>query len=279
MNVKTHTIEGGHGLKLHVREWGNAKAAPILMIHGWSQSHMCWQMQFESELADNFRLVALDLRGHGMSEAPLEATAYADSKLWADDIAAIIKHLKLDRPVLTGWSYGGLVIGDYLRVHGQDNIAGINYAGATCMLNESAFGGLIGPGFLENFGDATSTDMPTNIAAMVRFLHGCFKIPLSQADFETALSYNMIVNPLVRLALGSRDVDNTDVIEKLSIPVLVTQGRDDIVVLPAMAQHILDHCSTAEASWYDGVGHAPFLENAARYNDELADFTSRSRGA
>ena len=52
--------------------------------------------------------MAYDLRGHGMSEAPLEPEHYADGRLWADDVAAIIQQLVLDRPVLVGWSYGGL---------------------------------------------------------------------------------------------------------------------------------------------------------------------------
>ena len=61
----------------------------------------------------------------------------------------------------------------------------------------------------------------------------------------------------------------------MSIPVLVTHGDQDIVVLPSMAQHILEVCPTAEASWYEGVGHAPFLEDPERFNRELADFTRR----
>lgn len=273
--MKIHSIEGGGGLKLHVREWGDPATPAIFLIHGWSQSHMCWKEQYDSELANSFRLVAMDLRGHGMSEAPVTPDAYNDSAIWANDVAAVIEKLNLDRPILAGWSYGGLVIGDYLNVHGQDKIGGINYAGAACMLNETALGSIIGPGFLENFGDATSTDMPTNIAAMNRFLHSCFEIQPTHADFELALAYNMLVNPLVRLALGSRDIDSTEDIEALSIPVLVTQGRDDAVVLPAGAQYILDHCPTAEPSWYDGVGHAPFLENPTRFNEELAELTRR----
>jgi len=43
---------------------------PILFIYGWSQSHLCWERQVKSALRDEFRLVALDLRGHGMSEPP-----------------------------------------------------------------------------------------------------------------------------------------------------------------------------------------------------------------
>jgi pimeloyl-ACP methyl ester carboxylesterase len=107
-----HTVQGGGGLGLHVRERGRADGPPILLIHGLSQSHLCWAEQYQSMLADEFRLVACDLRGHGMSEAPLEPEDYTDGQLWADDVAAIIEQLHLDRPVLVGWSYGGFIICD-----------------------------------------------------------------------------------------------------------------------------------------------------------------------
>ena len=58
----------------------------------------------EGSLREEFRLVAYDLHGHGMSEAPLEPEHYTDGKLWADDVVAIIDELRLDRPVLVGWS-------------------------------------------------------------------------------------------------------------------------------------------------------------------------------
>ena len=106
-----------------MREWGKADGPPILFIHGWSQNHLCWARQYESALAGEFRLVACDLRGHGMSEAPLEREHYTDAKAWADDVAAIIEELRLDRPVLVGWSYGAFVICDFVRAYGQDRIA------------------------------------------------------------------------------------------------------------------------------------------------------------
>ncbi|HMI24624.1 MAG TPA: alpha/beta fold hydrolase, partial [Streptosporangiaceae bacterium] len=95
--MQTHTVAGGGGLQLHVREWGKADGPPILFIHGWSQNHLCWDKQYESALRDEFRLVAFDLRGHGMSEAPPGPGPYTDDKLWADDLAAIIGRLGLER--------------------------------------------------------------------------------------------------------------------------------------------------------------------------------------
>ena len=70
--MKIQTVKGADGVNLHVREYGKSTGVPILLIHGWSQSHLCWSKQYESALKDDARIVALDLRGHGMSDAPAE---------------------------------------------------------------------------------------------------------------------------------------------------------------------------------------------------------------
>ena len=180
--MKTHTVRGGGGLRLHVREWGKVDGPPILFVHGWSQNHLCWVKQYESALADEFRLVAYDLRGHGMSEAPLEPEHYTDDRLWADDLAAIVEELRLDRAVLVGWSYGSFVICDYLRAYGQERIAAINFVEGAVKLGEAAFGTLIGPGFLDHFVAATADDLPTNIRAMRSFVRACLVKPVPDDD-------------------------------------------------------------------------------------------------
>lgn len=279
--MRIHDLAGGADVRLHVREWGQTAAPSILFIHGWSQSHLCWIRQYESSLADDFRLVALDLRGHGMSEAPTEVEQYTDSRRWADDIAVVIEGLELDRPVLVGWSYGGFVICDYIRAYGDKSVSGINFVGAAVTLNAKAFGNLIGPGFLDNITGATNDDLPSNIEAIRRFVRACTVSQLSADEFETAICWNMVVPPRIRAALVAREINSDEVLSALSIPVLVTQGQGDQVILPAMAQHILSTFSTADASWYAETGHAPFLEQPERFNEELRHFarTMQSRCA
>jgi non-heme chloroperoxidase len=272
--MEIHTVEGAAGVKLHVREYGKASGVPILLIHGWSQSYLCWSKQFGSTLKDEARIVALDLRGHGMSDAPAETDQYTDGDKWADDIAAVIDQLALDRPILVGWSYGGYIISDYVRKNGQGKIAGINFVDAAVVIGPKAFGSLVGPGFLENAPGACQDDLPTNIAAVRRFLRACIVKPVSQDDFEEILAFNMAVKPNVRRALLQRELDFASLLEEITVPVLVTHGRSDTVVLPAMAEYVLSHCKTAEASWYEGVGHAPFLEEPLRFNIELKRFAA-----
>jgi non-heme chloroperoxidase len=275
--MKTHTINGGGGLRLHAREWGNTDGPPILFIHGLSQDHQCWHRQYDSGLADEFRLVAYDLRGHGMSEAPVEPKHYTDGRLWAEDVAAIIDQLRLDRPVLVGWSYGGFIICDYVRAHGQDRIAAIDFVGGVTALGGAAFGTLIGPGFVDHFADSTADDLPTNIRAIRGLVKAFPARPLPPDEVETLLCSSMTVPARIRANLGAREIDGDDVLRAIRVPLLVTHGRADTIALPAMAEHVLATCPTAEASWYDGVAHVPHLEEPDRFNRELAELTRRAR--
>jgi non-heme chloroperoxidase len=273
--ITIHTVRGGGGLRLHAREWGKPDGPPILFIHGLSQNHLCWAKQYESALAGEFRLVAYDLRGHGMSQAPPEPEHYTDEALWADDVAAIIQQLGLERPVLVGWSYGGFIICDYLRAHGQDGIPAIDFAGAVVTLGRAAFGTLIGPGFLDHFPDVTADDLPTNILGMRALVKGWPATPYPAEEVETLLCSGMAVPARIRANLAAREIDGDDVLRALRVPLLVSHGRADTVVLPAMAEHVLATCPVAEASWYEGVGHTPFLEQPDRFNRELAALTRR----
>ena len=211
-----------------------------------------------------------------MSEAPPGPGHYTDGKLWADDVAAIIGQLGLARPVLVGWSYGAFVICDYVRAHGQDQIAAVNFVEGVVKLGEAAFGTLIGPGFLDHFAGATADDLPTNIATMRSFVRACVVKPVPDDDLETAMCWNVTVPAAIRAHLAARELDYDDVLAALQVPLLVTQGRADTVVLPAMAEHVLATCPTAEASWYEGTGHVPHLEDPERFNHELATLTRRA---
>jgi pimeloyl-ACP methyl ester carboxylesterase len=274
--VRDYDIRGGGGITLHAREWGNPDGPPILFIHGWSQCDLCWSGQVSSQLAASFRMVTFDNRGHGTSGKPLDPGCYTDGRLWADDLAAVIDQTGLDRPVLVAWSYGGLIAADYIRAHGEAGIAGLDLVGGTVLLRPPAFDH-IGPGMLENAQGACAPDLLTNIHAMQRFLRRCTTRPLDDELWSTALCWNMAVPPQVRGALIARQIDNDDVLARLSVPVLVTHGREDAIILPSMADHTLEHCKTAVPSWYEGVGHMPFLEDTERFNHELAAFVDQAR--
>ena len=261
--VTVHTVQGGGGLRLHVREWGKADGPPILFIHGLSQNHLCWVKQYDSALADEFRLVAYDLRGHGMSEAPLEPDHYTDGQLWADDIAAIIDQLDLVQPVLVGWSYGPFVICDYVRAHGQDRALCDQLRRVVPSSSvPAAFGTLIGPGFLDNFAGMVADDLPTNIQAMRSFV----RASIVQARVGRRLRDGRVFgtsSPRSGSAPTSLPASSTSTTCWARSTCRCSSRRAG----PTRScsprwPHILATCPTAEASWYKGVGHMPHLETA-----------------
>jgi non-heme chloroperoxidase len=255
------------GVTIAAQEWGNPSGSEILFIHGFSQASLSWQRQVESDLAKEFRMVTYDLRGHGNSDKPLEPEKYKESKAWADEVQAVIDAAKLKRPVLVGWSYGGRVIGDYLAIRGAAGLAGLNYVDAVTKSDPNFFGeGLkVQPLMF-------SEDLATNITATRTFLHNCFEKQPSQEDFETMLAFNMIVPPKVRANMGGRTLSMDETLKALKLPVLVTQGAADKLILVAAAKHTAATIPGAKLSLYDGVGHAPFWEDTARFNAELAAF-------
>ena len=106
---KTFKVRTPDGVMISAQEWGNPGGLEILMIHGFSQSHLSWSRQFGSALAKSFRIITYDIRGHGGSEKPLDAAHYRDHKRWAEELNAVMEGAKLKRPILVGWSYGGRI--------------------------------------------------------------------------------------------------------------------------------------------------------------------------
>jgi len=167
-----------------------------------------------------------------------------------------------------------------LRLHMRilaPNVSGIVCAGAATTLHMPTISEFIGPGFITIAADAASEDLPTSLRAMRQFMHNCIAKPLASEDLETVLCWQMVVRPDVRGALVTRDINSDDVLRSLRVTLLVVHGRKEFVVLPTMAEHVLKTCPTATASWYDDVGHAPFLEDAARFNRELAELVHQVR--
>ena len=276
--MQVHAVPGAAGTRLHVVEAGNAAGPPILFIHGWSQSHACWLRQLNApELQTRFRLIAMDLRGHGDSEKPL--VGYDDSALWAADVEAVIETLGAQRPVLVGWSFAGYVICDYLRHCGQERIRGINFAGAATDRGIKVDYERGGSGWDDVWPDDESAaphvfseGAEEAAVAMRRFVRNCVHVPLRFHDELAFLGLNLMTPPRVRKALFDRKIGNDDVLAGITVPVLVTHGERDIIVHPDSGRHIAGLVPGARTSFYPDAGHAVFYDAAERFNRELTEF-------
>ncbi len=269
--IRSHRITGGAGTTLHVAETGDENGRPVLFIHGLSQSALAWRKQLRSQLGNDLRVVAMDLRGHGQSERTPDG--YDDHSCWADDVHAVITTLNLKRPILCGWSYGGVVIGDYIRHYGEQEISGICLVAAVSRLGEPVMP-YLGAKFIRTLPGLFSDEVEVSTAAIQDFIGITTSSAPTFDDFCLTFGYVSNVPPYVRQALLSRTLNNDGVYERLAAPVLITHGLDDEVVLPAMSEHLANLIPHAKTSYYQGIGHAPFLEDPGRFNSELLAFSS-----
>jgi pimeloyl-ACP methyl ester carboxylesterase len=258
------------GVHIAAQEWGNPAGPEIVFIHGFAQSHLTWVRQVTAPELAGFRMITYDLRGHGDSDKPLDRAKYQDSKLWSDELQAVIDAAGLKHPVLVPWSYGGRIVSDYLAVHGPGGLAGIDFVDAVTNADPKYFGKSVGP-FL---GGMVSPDLATNIASTIAFLHACFEQQPSEADFQTILGFNMVVPVQVRANMGGRKLDIDALLRSLKLPVLVTHGDHDRIDLYALGQYTAATIPGAKLSTFEGAGHASFFEQAPRFNRELAEFVT-----
>jgi len=271
--MKHHTITGGGGVQLHLVETGNPNGRPILFIHGFSQCWLAWSRQLNSDLADRYRLVAMDMRGHGLSEKPRDG--YGDSRLWADDLDSVIRTLKLDQPVLCGWSYGPLVILDYVRHHGEGAVGGMNFVGGISKVGSEEANSVITPEFFSLVPGFFSADVEESVRSLRSLMQLCCTHELSAEHLYLMLGYNLSVPPYVRQALFSRSVDNDDLLPTIRKPVLILHGAEDTILKRAVVDQHKARLAHAQVQVMPGVGHAPFWDDAAGFNGHLRAFCER----
>jgi non-heme chloroperoxidase len=110
------TVEDG--TQIYYKDWGSG--SPIVFSHGWPLSADDWDTQMMFFLNHGFRVIAHDRRGHGRSSQ----TAHGhDMNHYADDLAAVTKHLDLKDAVHVGHSTGGGEVVRYIARHGESRVA------------------------------------------------------------------------------------------------------------------------------------------------------------
>ncbi|MCE7901966.1 MAG: alpha/beta hydrolase [Gammaproteobacteria bacterium PRO9] len=271
--VESRIVTGAGGVPLQVIETGPRNAPGILFVHGFALSSSSWKLQFESSLADDYHLVALDLRGHGNSGKPWKLEGYEDSQLWADDLAAVIKATGLERPVIVAWSYGGHVAMDFMRHYPVERVAGVVFVGSS--------GGMLpwprlDPAIAAEFGRlaplAVSADAGDRLEAARGFVKSMVHAPVKPALLEQEVAAMLAMPPFARAGIGARKLDNAALADRLTLPVLFLFGDHERTVGRNDAEALAARLPAARVLVYEDSGHMPFLEHPERFDTDLRAF-------
>jgi len=130
--LPTDGFISANGLQLHYRRWNPQEAhpelPPILLLHGLASAARIWDFVAPLLAQRGHVVTALDQRGHGESDKP--ASGYDFATIIADDSAAVLA-LEIERPIVTGHSWGAMVALQYVATHPDEVTALVLVDGAT----------------------------------------------------------------------------------------------------------------------------------------------------
>lgn len=114
--VRVRTLSLRSGIRMRVAERGPSDGPRLVMLHGWGASLYMWRHALERFPALGFRVVAVDLRGYGLSDKPLEPNSYSLKSYFAD-LDALLDEIGGGPITLVGQSMGGGIALRYTVAH------------------------------------------------------------------------------------------------------------------------------------------------------------------
>jgi non-heme chloroperoxidase len=265
------------GVDIFYKDWGPRDAQVIFFHHGWPLSADDWDAQMLFFLAQGYRVVAHDRRGHGRSSQVWDGH---DMDHYADDVAAVVKHLGVQKAVHIGHSTGGGEVIHYVARHGEDRVAKAVLVSAVPPLmvkTESNPGGL-------------PKDVFDGFQAQVAANRAQFYLDIPTGPFygynrpNAKPSEGVIRNWWRQGMMGSAkahydgivafsQTDFTEDLKRATIPVLVMHGDDDQIVpyadsAPLSAKLL----KNGTLKTYPGFPHGMPTTNADTINADLLAF-------
>jgi non-heme chloroperoxidase len=265
------------GVEIFYKDWGTGQ--PIVFSHGWPLSSDDWDTQLLFFLAQGFRVVAHDRRGHGRSTQVADGH---DMDHYADDLAEVIEELDLHDAVLVGHSTGGGEVTRYIGRHGTSRLSKAVLVGAIppLMLKTAA-----NPGgtSIEAF-DAIRSGLATDRSQFYKDLSASFyganrpgsTVSQGVRDAFWLMSMQVGFKAAYDCVKAFSETDLTDDLKEIDVPTLIIQGDDDqIVPIDDSGRLSVKIVEGAELNVYPGASHGLFQTHKEQFNGDLLAFVKR----
>ncbi len=240
--------------------------SPIVFVHGFPLNRTMWRPQVEA-LSSGHRVVTIDLRGHGESDAPLWRYRVEE---FADDVAAVLDHLGLAQVVLAGLSMGGYVAFAFARRH-RGRLRGLVLADtrAPADTDEGRAGRFrMAQAAQTNGASAVADAMLPKLLAPISLQSRPELVSHVRAMIET-MRVSGIAGDL--MAMADRP-ESVSLLPTLHCPTLVVVGEDDQATPVADARFMAERLPRARLAVIPQAGHLPNLEQPELFNRTLREF-------
>jgi len=260
-----YIVTTSHGA-LAVEDVGQG-SLPLVLIHGNSICRDVFRHQLTGRLAENHRLIAFDLPGHGQSgDAPDPARTYTRPGL-ADAVVELLGKLGVKEAVVLGWSLGGHI--GIEMVPRFAGMRGLMVVGTPPVARNGMADGFQRSPHMQLAGQEHLSE--TDIEAFVRAIFGKSAEPFLHK--AVARADGRFRKTLFEAARAGSGVDQRQIVETNPVPLVVVNGSEDRFVK-------LDYLDTlAYANLWEGhchrlaeLGHAPFWEGPGDFDPILERF-------
>ncbi len=240
-DVSINYVEAGEGEKT------------IVLIHGWTANHERWSRIMEF-LSKYFKVIALDLRGHGESSKP-EMEYSID--LYTDDLYKFLKELGIEKAILAGHSMGGMISQNFYIKH-SEMVEGLILIGTSAKV-------------VDNFSMKFNTSlamflMKVNYNMAIKTVLGRAFSNLTPKDVKEKYINEALEKIPKYVAISSfkdfvKNFDTRGKLKDLKVPTLIIVGENDRMLPPRMSQLLNNSIPDSELYVVPEAGHEVMIES------------------
>jgi non-heme chloroperoxidase len=273
-NLSVDSVITEDGTRIHFKDWGTGPA--VVFSHGWPLQGDAWEDQMIFLASKGYRVIAHDRRGHGLSSQPWAGN---DMDTYADDLATLLNALDIKEATLVGHSTGGGEVARYIGRHGSARV------------KKAVLVGAVPPQMVKS--PTNPNGLPMEVFDGIR---AAVLADRSQFFKDLTLPFYGYNRPGAKVSEGVRDtfwaqgmqcgiknaydcikqfseVDFTEDLKKIDVPVLVVHGSDDqIVPIDAAGKASAKILKNATLKIYEGAPHGLPTTHKDQLNADLLAF-------
>ena len=263
-----------NGITLNYEQQGSGE--PLLLIPYLAADNACYAFQV-ADYAKHFTCISVDLRGAGESDKP---TGAVKTELYADDVAALMQALGIERAHVTGLSLGAAV-GMWLAAKHPDKVKTLSLHSAWDKTD--AYIKTVVEGW-QVMAKAFDSVPELIIRGMFPW---CFTPELyaQKDDYIQSLGAFVRSRPPMSVDVYMQQADAViahdarSQLSRINVPTQITFGRHDQVTSVRFAEPLTNGIKNNELLIFEDCSHAPIYENVEDFNQKTLEFLQRHAGA
>lgn len=263
-------IKVAPNVRLHVTDIGEGK--PLVLIHGWPLSDAMYEYQYQYFVERGVRVIGITLRGFGRSGKPFGRYDY---EVYAADIKAVLEKLDIRDAVLGGFSMGGAVSVQFVSRYPGEHISKLALFGAAAPIwtQRPDFPFNITREAAQELIDLSRADRPKLYEEFGKiFPASNTSVSAGMAAWLGTINWEASPYAVTQSLIALKDTDLRPQLSTINIPTVIFHGRFDKICSFQLAEQMHQAIKGSELVPFDHSGHALFIEEAEKFNQELEEF-------